>query len=361
MIFVTGGTGLLGAQLLFDLATRNLEVVALHRPSTDFSFYNRLFQSNPSLKEKIHWVEGDLNSIDSVSQLIPVNADVYHCAGLVSFDPRDRELLYQVNIEGTANLVNVCLEKPIRKLVHVSSVGALGRNNAEGLLINENSHWQTSKENSDYSISKYGAEREVWRGIAEGLNAVIVNPSIIIGAGNWNTGSSKLIKQVWDGLKYYTNGVSGFVDVKDVTKIMMQLMQSEISAERFLLSSENISYKKLFEMIATALGKKPPANYAAPWMGEAMWRLESIGNTFFHHKPLITKYTAITAHKVYNYDAAKIMEAMNYRFTPIEETIKRVCGEFINWKISPNITFIANEERPDSYQEKQSVDGKNNT
>ena len=114
-------------------------------------------------------------------------------------------------------------------------------------------------------------------------------------------------------------------------------------------------------MIATALGKKPPANYAAPWMGEAMWRLESIGNTFFHHKPLITKYTAITAHKVYNYDAAKIMEAMNYRFTPIEETIKRVCGEFINWKISPNITFIANEERPDSYQEKQSVDGKNNT
>ena len=330
MIFVTGGTGLLGGQLLFDLASANEKVMALHRPSSDFTFYDRLFLKNPALKEKIKWVEGDINSIDSLSQLIPEGADVYHCAGLVSFDPRDSELLYLINIEGTANLVNVCLDKTIRKLIHVSSVGALGRNTAEDLVITENSHWQTSKENSDYSISKYGAEREVWRGIAEGLNAVIVNPSVIIGAGNWSQGSSKLIKQVWDGLKFYTNGVSGFVDVKDVSKIMMQLMQSEITAERFILSSENISYKNLFEMIATALNKKPPSYYASLWMGEIAWRMEALGNYLFHHKPLITKYTAITAHKIYNYSASKITRTLNFKFIPVEETVKRVCAEFVH-------------------------------
>ena len=246
MIFVTGGTGLLGAQLLLDLTASGQTVTALHRPSADFSFFDFLFKGKKTLKENILWVTGDLNDVDSINRFVEKDAEVYHCAGLVSFDPRDSEKLYLINIEGTANLVNCCLDKQVRKLVHVSSVGTLGRNGTASLTINEDSYWQSSNEVSDYAISKYGAEREVWRGIAEGLNAVIINPSVIIGAGRWDTGSSKMISQVWKGLRFYSGGVSGFVDVKDVTKIMIQLMQSDITAERFILSSENISYKIFF-------------------------------------------------------------------------------------------------------------------
>lgn len=329
MIFVTGGTGLVGAQLLFDLASSGQEATAMHRTSSDFSVFNRLFSKNPALKNKISWVLGDLNDMESLGRLIGTSDDVYHCAGMISFVPKDRELLYQVNIEGTANLVNICLEKQIRKLVHVSSVGALGRNAATTPTINEDSHWQTSNDNSDYAISKYGAEREVWRGIAEGLNAVIVNPSVIIGAGNWDSGSSKLIKQVWDGLHFYSNGVSGFVDVKDVTSIMIQLMKSEVTAERFVLSSENISFKTFFDIAALAMNKKPPAYFASPWMGELAWRVEAIRNIFFHHKPLITKYTAINAHKIYNYDAGKIKRLLNYDFILVADSIKNVCRDFM--------------------------------
>ncbi len=329
MIFVTGGTGLVGAQLLFDLASSGLEVTAMHRPTSDFSVYNHLFANNSALKDRISWIEGDVNSLESLNRFITTSADVYHCAGMISFDPNDRELLYHVNIEGTADLVNVCLEKQIRKLVYVSSVGTLGRNSATTSTINENSHWQTSNENSDYAISKYGAEREVWRGIAEGLNAVIVNPSVIIGAGNWGSGSSKLIKQVWDGLRFYTNGVSGFIDVKDVTTIMIQLMGNSVTAERFILSSENISFKTFFEIAAEALNKKPPSIYASPWMGELAWRMESLRNILLHHKPLITKYTAINAHKIYRYEAGKIKQLLNYDFVPVADTIKNACNEFL--------------------------------
>ena len=329
MIFVTGGTGLVGAQLLFDLASAGQEVIAMHRYSSDFSVFKRLFAKNTSLQDKISWVQGDLNDMESLSRLIVPSCDVYHCAGLISFVPKDRELLYHVNIDGTANLVNVCLEKQIRKMVHVSSVGALGRNSAITPTINEDSHWQTSNENSDYAISKYGAEREVWRGIAEGLNAVIVNPSVIIGVGEWDSGSSKLIKQVADGLNFFTNGVSGFVDVKDVSSIMIQLMKSEVSSERFILSSENISFKTFFEIAALAMNKKPPSIFASPWMGELAWRVEAIRNMLFHHKPLITKYTAINAHKNYQYDSGKIKKLLNYNFIPLKDSINNTCKEFL--------------------------------
>ena len=329
MIFVTGGTGLLGAQLLLDLTASGQTVTALHRPTADFSFFDFLFKGQKMLRENILWVAGDLNDVDSLNRLIERDAEVYHCAGLVSFDSRDSEKLYLINIEGTANLVNCCLDKQIRKLVHVSSVGTLGRTGNATLTINEDSHWQSSNEVSDYAISKYGAEREVWRGIAEGLNAVIINPSVIIGAGRWDTGSSKMISQVWKGLLFYSGGVSGFVDVKDVSSIMIQLMNGEISGERFIVSSENIAYKTFFEIAATALHKKPPTVLAAPWMGGLAWRLEAFANLFFHHQPLITKYTAITAQRKYNYDASKIQQALKYKFIPVAESIKRVCGEFI--------------------------------
>ena len=318
---------MIGAQLLLDLAGENKEVIALKRSTSSLMVLERVFSDKPELKNNITWVTGDLNT-PSLNELIPSNADVYNCAGMVSFISCEREKLYHININGTANLINACLEKKVRKLVHVSSVGALGRNTATEVYIDEECHWQPAADNSDYAISKYGGEREVWRGIAEGLNAVIVNPSIVIGAGDWNTGSSKMIKQSYDGIRFYTNGISGYVDVKDVASIMIQLMKSEINSERFILSSENITFKKFFEIAAAALNKKPPVIPVSRMMSSLAWRTEALRKMLFNHQPLVTKYTAINAFKTFHYSADKIKKRLNYSFVPVEESIKNACREY---------------------------------
>ncbi len=331
MIFVTGGTGLTGARLLYDLARSGKQVTALKRPSSSLDNIEFYLAKNPELRQYIHWVDGDITERDSLD-IIPTGAEVYHCAGLVSFDPADKDLLYLVNVRGTENVVNACLEAGVKKLVHVSSVASLGRNSSESLYIDEETHWENDVDNSDYSISKYSAEREVWRGIAEGLCAVIVNPTVIIGPGNWESGSMQLISKVNNGLSFYTEGVSGYVNVSDVTSIMISLMESEIHSQRYLLNAENLSYKELFIMIAGALGKKPPSFNASPLMAAMMWRYEWVKKQFTGKNPLITRSTAINAFKKYKYRNDKIQQLFNYHYKEINESIKETCTAYLQQK-----------------------------
>ena len=328
MIFVTGGTGFLGSHLIYFLLKQGEKVRALKRGSSDFALISNIFsyyeKNYREYLDKIEWVEGDLLDIFSLEDVLENVTDVYHVGALVSFHPSDRKQMMKVNINGTANLVNISIDKKIRKFCHVSSIAALGRAENDK-VINEDILWKASKQNSNYAISKYGAEREVWRGIEEGLNAVILSPSVILGPGELNSGIGSMISMVLKGFKFYTLGTNGFVDVRDVVKAMIQLVNSNINGERFIVSSENMTYKKIFELIAEILDKPAPPYRATPWMSEIAWRIEHIKKLLTGIKPLITKETTRTAINTYLYSNDKIVKELDFNFLPIKQSINDSC------------------------------------
>jgi dihydroflavonol-4-reductase len=316
-VFITGATGLLGTHLVKELIKQDKKIKALYR--TEIPFTN----------EHIDWINGDIFDTDLLEEILDDVDEVYHCAGKVSFNPKDKRQLFKTNIEGTANVVNACLNTGIKKLLHVSSVSALGRIR-KSTVINETMQWSEETNNSVYGESKYLAEIEVWRGIAEGLNAVIVNPTIILGAGNWNKGSSEIFKSVYKEFPYYSDGVTGFVDVEDVVAAMIALMNSSISAERFIISAENISYKDLFYTIAEAFNKKPPHKNITPFMAAAVWRFEAAKSLFTGKAPFITKETARTALAKVYFDNSKLLQAVpSFNYTPLKRSVERICSELL--------------------------------
>ncbi|MCF8368996.1 MAG: NAD-dependent epimerase/dehydratase family protein [Bacteroidales bacterium] len=335
MILVTGGTGFIGAHLLHVLLDRGNTIRAIHRKKSSFHIIERVFsfyKRKPSdIKKKIEWIGADITDIYSLEACFNGVSQVYHAAAIVSFQPADREKMMRVNIHGTANMVNMALEKQINKFCHVSSIAAIGRGENDK-VIDENVVWKASKNNSNYAISKYGAEQEVWRGIAEGLSAIIVNPGIVLGPGEINSGSTKLIKTVENGLKFYTPGINGVVDVRDVVEIMVKLMQSEIGGERFVLTSENINYQTLFSYIAAQLHKPAPPYKATKWMGELAWRAEYLKSLLTGNKPLITKETARTAGNEYRYSANKVIDALDFEFRTVQQTITDSCRFYMDSK-----------------------------
>jgi len=332
MILVTGGTGLVGSHLLFNLVNGGSKVRALKRESSSLELIKKVFSYYSDeadvLLSLIEWVDGDVTDIYSLYDAMENIEQVYHTAAMVSFNPSDRKIMTKTNVEGTANVINAGLNKKIKKLCHVSSIATLGRTDNEK-LIDEETHWINSKNNSSYAVSKYGAEREVWRGIIEGLPAVIVNPSVIIGPGNWNKGSSRLFKQVWDGLKYFTEGVNGYVDVRDVAKSMILLMESDITDSRFIVSSENIDYLNLFSLIADGLGKNKPSIKANSILSQLAWRMEKLRSSFTGNNPLITRETARTAFQKYYYSNEKIKKTLGFEFIPMGVSIKETCRLFL--------------------------------
>jgi dihydroflavonol-4-reductase len=328
MILVTGGTGLLGSQLVWDLMQQNASVRVLVRSTSDKSILQKKFAGQPELFEAIEFFEGDILDVFSLSDALQNVSHVYHCAAMVSFNPDKANAMLHVNAEGTENIVNACLEASIAKLCYVSSVAALGRRDSRE-PIDENALWENNSHNSNYAISKYAAEREVWRGITEGLNAVIVNPAVILGPGNWKTDSSSLFKRVYDGLKYYTTGISGFVDVRDVSDCMIQLMQSEISGERFILSSENISYQQLLQWMAESLKVKPPQTEATPFLAGLAWRLEYLRSKITGNPSLITRETTNSALQKFCYSNEKIKMQLGKEFTSVRETVNWVGERFL--------------------------------
>jgi dihydroflavonol-4-reductase len=316
-ILVTGGTGLLGSHIIQRLVEQGKTVKALYRSHI------------PAIKgkEKVIWVKGDILDVVRLEEVLKEVSYVYHCAAIVSYTAKRRNELFKTNMEGTSNIVNAALNAGVKKLCFVSSISALGKTR-DGNLINEDVPWSEETNKSNYGKSKYLAEMEVWRGIGEGLPAVIVNPSIILGAGNWNDSSTKIFKTAYEEFPWYTEGVTGFVDVEDVVSAMIQLMESNISGERFLLNGENKTYKEIFTLAANAFAKKPPGKKVSKLMANVVWRVEAIKSLLTGKEPLLTKETADAAQSVHYYDNSKLKSFLpSFTYTPINETVKRVCAE----------------------------------
>ena len=313
MIFITGATGLLGSALIKELAQQDTKIKAIYRNEIPFAH------------ENIDWIKGDISDIALLEECLTDVDEVYHCAGKVSFNPKARKELFITNVEGTANLVNACLNTGVRKLLHVSSVSALGRIR-ENTTVNESMQWSEETSNSVYGKSKYLAEMEVWRAIAEGLKAVIVNPTIILGENDWNKSSTEIFKTVYKEFPYYSEGVTGFVDVKDVVKAMIALMQSDLSNERFLVTAENKEYSALFFMIADAFGMKRPHKKVNPFLASMVWRLEKLRSLFTGKDPLVTKETARTSLALVEVDNSKLLNALPaFQYQPLQQSISRIC------------------------------------
>lgn len=326
MILVTGGTGLVGAHLLFHLLSENKPIRAIYRNKKTFDNVKRIFGyysvSAEKLFNTIDWVEGDLNDIPQLTEAFQDITHVYHCAAFVSFEPDKFELLRKTNIEGTANIVNLCLSNNVKKLCYVSSIAAIGTPTIETNLITEDTEWNPEFDNSVYAITKYGAELEVWRGTQEGLDAVIVNPGIIIGPGIWNYGSGSLIKMVHKGMRYYVSGSSGYVDVLDVVKVMWQLMNSEIKNEYFIVIAENLNFKDFIYKTAKLLNVKPPSKEASPFLLAIAWRLDWLKHKLTGKRRVMSKQTAQSAVSKTRYCNQKIKDALAYNFKDINASIK---------------------------------------
>ncbi len=318
-VLITGATGLVGNHLLHSLMQKNIPVKALFHHAKPVQTETK----------NVEWVQADILDISSLENAMQDVQQVYHCAALVSYDPKDKTALFKTNVEGTANVVNAAINSSIEKIVYVSSVSALGRLR-EKEQVNESMEWTQETSNSEYGRTKYLAEMEVWRGIGEGLNAAIVNPSIILGAGNWDTGSTAIFKKAYEEFPWYTPGITGVVDVLDLVDVMQLLMNSEISEERFIISAENILYKDLFTQIAAAFHKRPPYKKVTPFIASLVWRMELIKSRLSNKKPLLTSETAHTAMAKVFFDNSKFLKffpAFQYRRMP--STIQRICDTLI--------------------------------
>jgi dihydroflavonol-4-reductase len=321
-VLVTGGTGFLGAYIIKELIEKGYAVKAIRR-SDKLPFF-----IDKNIFDKVQWVDGDVLDVIALEEAMEGVDAVIHSAAIISFYKKERAAMMNVNIDGTANVVNVALDKKVKRFVHISSVAALGRTTS-GETVNEEKKWQESKINTHYGISKYKAELEVWRGFAEGLTGVIINPSTILGYGDWNTSSCRIFKNVYDEFPWYTTGINGFVDVEDAAKAVVQLMASGINEERFIVSGESMSFQHLFNTIADGFGKKYPHKEATAFMGQLAWRLEKIKTSFTGKLPLLTKETAAIAQSKTYFDNSKILKVLpGFSFTPLQETINKACKKY---------------------------------
>lgn len=321
MLLVTGASGLLGQHLLEALSTSGEPIRALYKT-------NKPIANSRIVSPLIEWVQCDLLDTPALEKVFEGITQVYHCAAIVSYDPRMCDDMMEVNIEGTANVVNFCLEKSISKLCYVSSIATLGEG-MPGQLVTEKDDWEDKNENSNYAISKQGAEMEVWRGIAEGLNAVIINPGIVLGEGDDTRSSTNLFKIVYDEFPFYTTGVTSWVDVKDVVKIMIILMKSDISNERFIVSEGNYAFRTIFTKMALAMNKKPPHREASKWMTELAWRFYYLKSLVNGKTATITRETARSAQAKKEFDHSKLLNTLHdFKYTPMDESIQRICQNY---------------------------------
>lgn len=334
MILITGGTGLVGSYLLMFLTGKGERVKATFRRKEGQEDSRRIFEAygNENNFELIDWIETDILDIHSLEHALKDVEYIYHCAALVSFEPSERKNMMNINIDGTSNIVNLALEMGIKKLCYVSSVAAIGEENHPN-CSNENSDWHKTKHSSNYSISKHYAENEVWRASEEGLPVVIVNPSLILGYGNWNKGSLSIIRKVNKGLSYYPPGANSFVGVEDVSKIMIKLMESDISAERFILTSENLSYKELLDEVAVAFGKSKTSKKAPLSIGRAMVFLDSGRKLLFGKSRLLTKESLNSSFHKKCYSNEKVTKKLGYQFQSMKEVLKGSAEKFKHFPI----------------------------
>lgn len=322
MVVVTGGTGFLGSYIIKALVEKGHTVRAIRRGG-------KLPLWIPAdILAKVEWVEGDILDVLSLEDAFDGADTIIHSAAIVSFIKKDRRQMYQVNVDGTANVVNAALEKKVRRLVHISSVAALGRTTGGG-HVTEEKKWEESKVNTHYAKSKYKAELEVWRGMAEGLDAVILNPSTILGYGNWHSSSNAIFRNVYEEFKWYSPGINGFVDVEDVARVAVIMAENNITEERFTVNAESWPFRRLMDTMAENFGKKKPARATTPFLIGIAWRLEKIKSFFTGKRPLLTRESARVAYSKTYFDNHKLLNALpGFTFTPLEETIAKACKKY---------------------------------
>jgi len=322
-VLVTGGTGLLGSHLIAYLVKQHQAVRAIYR--------THIPALPTEVQEQVEWIRADLLDIPSLREALHGVEQVYHCAGKVSFARRARRELMLVNVEGTRHLVDLCIDMQVKRLVHVSSVAALGRGEKEQ-HIDDDYRQPEHVHRSVYGWSKYLGEMEVWRGWAEGLQVMIIQPTILLGPGHWHTGSPALFKRIYDGFPFYSKGVNGFVDVRDVVRAMYLLMQSSINGEAFILNGDNWSYQRLFTTIAHNFHRTAPRYAANRWMGYLVAAFQQVKSWFSsQYEPVVTLETVHTSQLKVYYQATKFLRFFpDFRFTPLEETIAYTCEAFLN-------------------------------
>ena len=331
MILVTGGTGLVGAHLLYTLIDNNEEVRAIYRKTSDLNAVKKVFSYYTSevdrLFNKIDWQLADITDVLSL-EVVFKNVDyVYHCAAYISFNPRHFKTLKKVNVEGTANVVNLCISEKVIKLCYISSVASLGKTENES-LITEEFEFNPNDRNSVYSITKHQAEMEVWRGSQEGLDVVIVQPGVIIGEGIWSSASGGIFRTIAKGLKFYTPGGIGIVDVKDVVKAMIYLTKSELKNQAYILVGENILYKKLLTKISNKLHRKAPKLLISKTLMLSFANFDWVLNKLFKTRRKLLKSTVRNLFKRSFYDSSKITTTTNFNYRDLDKTIERVAGNY---------------------------------
>ncbi|QIE59502.1 NAD-dependent epimerase/dehydratase family protein [Rasiella rasia] len=333
MILVTGGTGLVGSHLLYLLISRGADVRAIHRSNSDLTVVEKVFgyyTDNPKqLANQITWFEADITNIPKLTEAFKDVTHVYHAAAYVDFNPKNYQKLKKANIEGTANIVNLCISKSVKKLCYVSSIATLG-NSVANETLTEETYWNPETQNSVYAITKYGAEMEVWRGTQEGLQAVIVNPGVILGEGLWYKGSGSIIKKVARKLSYYTSGGIGLVDVKDVTRAMLELMESTIINERFILVATNKRYQEFLTETANSLNVPAPSKPIAQWKLVLFSKIDWFFATVFGTRRKLLRAFVTSLYTYETYDGSKIEKELSFTYTPFSETIARVTENFRN-------------------------------
>lgn len=323
-ILVTGGTGFLGSYIIKELVEKNYPVRAIRRS-------HKLPPYIPKeIFEKVDWVDGDILDLISLEEAMEEVDTIIHAAAIVSFVKKERETMYRVNVEGTANVVNIALEKKVRRMIHISSVAALGRTVARG-SVNEEKKWEESKVNTHYAKSKYKAELEVWRGVSEGLEGVILNPSTILGYGDWSCGSCAIFKTIYEEFKWYTPGINGFVDVQDVARVVVSMLNNDINEQRFVVNGDNWTFKKLMDSIADGLGKKKPSRPTTPLLLNIAWRIEKFKSFFTRKKPFLTRETARVAISQTSFENDKLLKALpGFSFTPLQQTIQQASKKYLD-------------------------------
>ncbi len=332
MILVTGGTGLIGSHLLYELCIKHEKIIALGRVKSNKNHLLKLFgyySAEPQkLFKKILWRDADLLNYKTLVKALQGVSQIYHCAGKISFNDNQKENIFKLNIKGTSNIVNAAIENKVEKLIFVSSTSAYGKSD-RNIIINENINWNWVTYNSSYSLSKYKAETEVWKGSAKGLKIVIVNPSIVIGPGFWDRGFGKLFNEINKGLLFYPLGATGFVDVRDLVRIMIILMNKNISGDQFIINSENKTYKEMFSLIANSLNKSSHFIPAFPVFTNIIWRIGKIFSSFTGKEPFLTKENLTSSQSTNYFTNKKIVDSTGITFTPIKDSINFIAEKLV--------------------------------
>jgi dihydroflavonol-4-reductase len=324
LVLVTGGTGFIGSYIIKNLITKGYAVRAIRRS-------NKLpFFISPDILDKVEWVEGNVLDFVSLNDAMQGVQAIIHSAAVVSFDKKDRHEMYQVNVEGTANVINAAVDNGVGRFLHVSSVAALGRSVKEE-TVSEQKKWEEHKNNTHYAKTKHHSELQVWRGFAEGLEGVIINPSTVLGYGDWHHSSCAIFKNAYKEFPWYTKGVNGFVGVEDVAKVAVELLISGITQTRFIVNAENLSFQELFDTIADGFGKRHPRKHASKVIGEVAWRVEKLKEMLTGKRALLTKETARVAHSKTSFDSTALVQALpGFQFTPLDTVIKEACANYIH-------------------------------